>query len=141
MPITDVFRDDIGIGGVLSLLWYAFPWSDILLTPGQVPAPLASLRLQVSGNVSHDYCRPRPCCLRGTQHHRGGACGKGLSILAVFWSADHCKIALLHPLTRGRVIALVVHLMMLQDNFRMVCIYSYRAYLQSIFLRLSYTWT
>ncbi len=61
MPITAVFKEEMGIGGVLSLLWFQvalIKWEsiDILLCTCFVrPAPAPAVRLPVPGDVSDDH--------------------------------------------------------------------------------------
>ena len=46
MRITDVFKEDIGVGGVVSLLWSGSPFHEVS-SARQVPAPTAAVCVQV----------------------------------------------------------------------------------------------
>ena len=90
MPISDVFREDIGLGGVLSLLWfkrrtYLACFFDCMLTFYRSP----TVGVQVHRDGSHAHCRSRSCRVRCHEHDCRHACRKGLGLLAGIWSVDH----------------------------------------------------
>jgi ATP citrate (pro-S)-lyase len=84
MTISDVFKDDIGIGGVVSLLWFkrrmylAFHREFTLCLSSS--CRFATLGHQIHRNGSHAYRRSRPCRIWCYEHHRRNACWQRLDL-------------------------------------------------------------
>ena len=81
MRISDVFKEDIGLGGVVSLLWFKRRTSWISFSLGvhmlMGIVRSASLGYEVHRDGAHAHRRPRSCRLRRHEHYRRDACGQG----------------------------------------------------------------
>jgi len=94
MAISDVFKEDIGLGGVVSLLWfkrrtYSFPFTSGPLVNIFLRSP--SVGLQIHRDGAHAHCRSWSCCVWCHEHHRCNSCRKRPHFFSRFGSFNNWK--------------------------------------------------
>jgi ATP citrate (pro-S)-lyase len=93
MRISDVFKEDIGIGGVVSLLWFKRR-TYLAVSKNVSHWRLSSYRSttlghQVHRDGPHAYCRSRACCIWCHEHHCRNTCWQRFDFLYGLGSSDH----------------------------------------------------
>lgn len=94
MRISDVFKDDIGLGGVVSLLWFKRrKWNGKLGSMGVLTKiyRFAPVGYQVHRDGPDVDCRPRTGRLWCNEHDRRHTCWKGPNLFSGLWSFDYRK--------------------------------------------------
>lgn len=106
MPITEVFKAEIGLGGTLGLLWFQRRWASgpevVGWTPEELPehhrlcccfsVQVAEVRLPVHRDVPHGYGRPRAGRFWSPQHHCLRPRRQRSDLQPHLWPSHHCKI-------------------------------------------------